>query len=121
MDSIMFEHNDKIFPCSTSLTMSFIGGKWKAVILMYLVSKKRRYSELHQGMKTISERTLSLHLKEMESDGLVKRTVFTKKPPLKVEYELTEFGRTLIPVLNAIYDWGKEVGETNSQVKKVSV
>jgi len=121
MVSIMFEHNDKTFPCATSLTMSFIGGKWKAVILMYLISKKRRYSELHQGMKSISERTLSLHLKEMERDGLVKRKVYSKKPPLKVEYELTEFGRTLIPVLNAIYDWGTAVGEAENKVKKVSI
>lgn len=110
----MFEHNNKIFPCGTSLTMSFIGGKWKAVILMHLISKKRRYSELHQGMKTISERTLSLHLKEMERDGLVKRTVYTDRPPLKVEYELTDLGRTLIPVLNAIHGWGTEIGKQKS-------
>lgn len=110
----MFEHKNKIFPCSTSLTMSYIGGKWKAVILMYLISKKRRYSELHQGMKTISERTLSLHLKEMEADGLVKRTVYTTKPPLKVEYELTEFGRSLEPILTALSNWGRALAETKN-------
>lgn len=110
----MINFKNKTFPCGTSLTMSYIGGKWKAVILMYLISKKRRYNELHQGMKAISERTLSLHLKEMEQEGLVKRTVYSDKPPLKVEYELTEFGRTLIPVLTAISDWGKTLAEKDS-------
>jgi len=62
-------------------------------------------------MKTISERTLSLHLKEMELDGLVKRTAYTDKPPLKVEYELTEFGRSLIPILNGLHEWGESLAK----------
>ncbi|WP_200811742.1 winged helix-turn-helix transcriptional regulator [Sphingobacterium psychroaquaticum] len=96
--------------------MKYIGGKWKSVILIHLVEKKR-YSELRKLCKVITERTLSLQLKEMEEDGLVTRTVHTSKPPLKVDYELTEFGRTLIPLLQSIAAWGKETAEKNNRIK----
>lgn len=112
----MYSIDDKQYPCSTSLTMKYIGGKWKAVILIHLIEKKR-YSELRKVCKVITERTLSLQLKEMEEDGLVERTVHTSKPPLKVDYELTEFGRTLIPLLKAIAQWGKETADTNQRVQ----
>lgn len=114
----MYSIDDKQYPCSTSLTMKYIGGKWKAVILIHLIEKKR-YSELRKECKVITERTLSLQLKEMEADGLVKRTVHTSKPPLKVDYELTEFGRTLIPVLKSIATWGTETAKTDKRIKVV--
>lgn len=114
----MYCIDDKQFPCSTSLTMKYIGGKWKAVILIHLIEKKR-YSELRKECLVITERTLSLQLKELEEDGLIKRTVYTSKPPLKVEYELTAFGKTLIPVLNAIADWGEETAKKNKRIKVV--
>lgn len=113
----MYIIDDKEYPCSTSLTMRYIGGKWKAVILMHLLEKKR-YSELRKECPIITERTLSLQLKELEADGLIKRTVYTSKPPLRVDYELTEFGKTLIPLLNALSEWGKEAGEINKRIKK---
>ncbi|KIO52777.1 winged helix-turn-helix transcriptional regulator [Flavobacterium hibernum] len=106
----MYSIDNKQYPCSTSLTMKYIGGKWKAVILIHLIEKKR-YSELRRECKVITERTLSLQLKELEEDGLIIRTVHTNKPPLKVDYELTAFGRTLIPLLQAIAQWGIETAE----------
>lgn len=112
----MYSIDDKKYPCSTSLTMKYIGGKWKAVILIHLIEKKR-YSELRKECKVITERTLSLQLKEMEDDGLVTRTVHTSKPPLKVDYELTEFGRTLIPLLRSIADWGTQTAIRNKKIK----
>ncbi|AEW86196.1 HxlR family transcriptional regulator [Flavobacterium columnare ATCC 49512] len=96
--------------------MKFIGGKWKAVILIHLFNKKR-YNELRKQIPMVTERTLSLQLKELEEDGLISRTVFTKKPPLKVEYELTELGKTLIPLLNEISNWGKFIAEEHLHVK----
>ena len=114
----MYCIDDKQFPCSTSLTMKYIGGKWKAVILIHLI-KKKRYNELRKELPMVTERTISLQLKELEEDGLIKRTVYTNKPPLKVEYELTAFGKTLIPVLNAIADWGKETAKKNKRIKVV--
>jgi DNA-binding HxlR family transcriptional regulator len=95
--------------------MKYIGGKWKAVILIHLVQKKR-YSELRKELPFVTERTLSLQLKELEADGLIIRTVYTTKPPLKVDYELTEFGRTLIPLLKSIADWGKETADKNKRI-----
>lgn len=98
-------HN-KLFPCPTSVAMELIGGKWKTVILVHLIDTKKRYSELRKEIPTITERTLSLQLKQLEADGLISRTVFSKKPPLKVEYALTEFSKTLTPILYAITEWG---------------
>lgn len=94
------------YPCCTSLTMGVIGGKWKTVILYHLINNTLRYNELRKEMPTVTERTLSLQLKALEEDGLIKRKVYTSKPPLKVEYSLTDFGRTLIPLIQAIADWG---------------
>lgn len=104
----MYTIDNKSYPCCTSVTMKFIGGKWKAVILHHLIDGARRYNELRKSIPTITERTLSLQLKQLEEDGIVNRKVFTEKPPLVVEYELTDFGRTLLPVLEAITKWGKE-------------
>lgn len=106
----MYRIDNKEYPCSTSLTMRYIGGKWKAVILIHLKEKKR-YSELKKNIPVMTERTLSLQLKELEEDGLISRTVYSDKPPLRVEYELTNFGRTLIPLLDAIAEWGRFTAE----------
>jgi len=97
--------------------MRYIGGKWKAVILVYLIGKTKRYSELKKDIPTISERTLSLQLKQLEEDKIIKRTVYTSKPPLKVEYALTPFGKSLIPVLEMISNWGKVAAENNKKVE----
>jgi len=102
----MYTFKGKEYPCSTSLTMGIIGGKWKTVILYYLTENTLRYNELRKKMPTVTERTLSLQLKTLEEEGVVKRKVYTSKPPLKVEYSLTEFGTTLIPLIHAIADWG---------------
>lgn len=100
---------ESLYPCTTSITMDYIGGKWKMVILYHLKNGSRRYNELRKTMPTVTERTLSLQLKQLEEDGIVKREVFVTKPPLKVEYSLTDFGKTLIPLLDMIADWGREV------------
>ena len=84
--------------------MGIIGGKWKTAILYNLKSKNLRYNELRKMMPTVTERTLSLQLKTLEHDGIIKRKVYASKPPLKVEYSLTEFGKTAIPLLQAIVD-----------------
>jgi len=112
----MYYIDNKIYPCSTSLAMKYIGGKWKAVILIHLTDKKKRYNELRKEIELITERTLSLQLKELEADGLISRNVYTDKPPLIVEYELTDFGKTLLPVLSAISQWGKTVAGHQEKV-----
>jgi len=73
----------KEYPCYASVTMALIGGKWKTVILFHLIEKPLRYNELRKKMQTVTERTLSLQLKTLQEDGIIKRKVFSKKPPLK--------------------------------------
>lgn len=102
----MHTFKGKEYPCCTSLTMGVIGGKWKTVILYHLLEKTLRYSELRKKLPKVTERTLSLQLKALEEDGILKRKVYTSKPPLKVEYSLTEFGKTLKPLIISIAEWG---------------
>ncbi|NJB69916.1 DNA-binding HxlR family transcriptional regulator [Saonia flava] len=102
----MYKFKGKEYPCCASLTMGVIGGKWKTVILFHLMDGTLRYNELRKEMPTVTERTLSLQLKTLEEDGIIKRKVYTSKPPLKVEYSLTDFGKTLIPIIKSIADWG---------------
>ncbi len=110
----MYQFKGKEYPCCTSLTMGIIGGKWKTVILFHLMEKTLRYHELRKEMPTVTERTLSLQLKTLEEDGIIKRKVYTSKPPLKVEYSLTDFGKTLVPLIQSIAGWGNLVVEKYS-------
>ena len=105
----MYTVKGKEYPCCASVTMGLIGGKWKTVILYYLIDGTLRYNELRKKMPTVTERTLSLQLKTLEEDGIIKRKVYTSRPPLRVEYSLTDFGKTLIPLLKSIADWGDYV------------
>lgn len=102
----MYQFKGKEYPCCTSLTMGIIGGKWKTVILYYLTEGTLRYSELRKKLPHVTERTLSLQLKTLEEDGIIKRKVYTSKPPLKVEYSLTDLGKTLSPLIHSIAEWG---------------
>ncbi len=101
-----YHFNGKKYPCCTSLTMGIIGGKWKTVILYHLMDGPLRYNVLRKTMDAVSERTLSLQLKALEEDGVISRKVYTEKPPMKVEYAFTDFGKSLIPLISAIADWG---------------
>ena len=100
---------DKRYPCTVSLAMDMVGGKWKTVILYHLRDSGKRYSELRKEMATVTEMTLSLQLKQLEKDGLVSRKVYGDKPPIRVDYSLTEFGKTFIPVLDEILKWGNQI------------
>jgi len=101
--------NNKLYPCTVSAAMDLVGGKWKAVILYHLKDGHKRYSELRKEMPGVTERTLSLQLKQLEEDGLITRQVYGKKPPIKVVYSLTDFGKTFTPVLEAILGWGNQI------------
>jgi DNA-binding HxlR family transcriptional regulator len=110
----------KTYPCTVSLTMDLIGGKWKAVILYHLKDQEKRYNELRKEMPAITEMTLSLQLKQLEHDGLVSRKVFGEKPPIKVVYSLTDFGKSLYPVLEAITNWGNHIVELEGELLEES-
>ncbi len=110
----------KSYPCTVSLTMDLMGGKWKAVILYHLKDMPKRYNELRKEMPTITEMTLSLQLKKLEKDGLVTKRVYGEKPPLMTIYSLSDLGKSLLPVLEAITKWGNEVVSENGEFIKVS-
>lgn len=94
------------FNCPVEATISLIGGKYKAVILWHLKGHTLRYSELHRKMPNATDKMLAQQLRELERDGLIHRTVYPVVPP-KTEYSLTTFGNSLIPILDAMCDWGE--------------
>lgn len=108
-DDNKIKYQGKSYPCCTSLTMEIIGGKWKTVILYHLRDGKLRYNEIRKAMPAVTERTLSLQLKRLEEDKVIKREVIHEKPPLKVFYSLTALGTTLLPIVQSIADWGDYV------------
>lgn len=96
----------KRYRCYFELTLAVIGGKWKPIILYHLAqSRAVRFGELRRGMPDVTERMLTRQLRELEADRLVHREVFRQVPP-KVEYSLTEMGKSLIPILKRMQEWG---------------
>jgi len=87
-------------------TVAIIGGKWKPILLYHLVTGSKRFSELKKLMPGASDRMLTRSLRELEEDGIVLRDVFAEVP-VRVEYSLTKDGLSLIPVLNALSEWGQ--------------
>lgn len=93
--------------CPVEATLDLIGGKYKALILWNLSDGRRRFSELRKIISNATPKMLTQQLRELESQELIHREVFAVVPP-KVEYSLTEMGRSLIPILTAMRDWGSE-------------
>ena len=91
--------------CPVSATLELIGGKYKALILWHLSEGKLRFSELRKAVKNATPKMLTQQLRELEAQDLIHREVFPVIPP-KVEYSLTELGRSLMPILVAMRDWG---------------
>jgi len=95
-----------ISPCPVVTALSVIGGKWKPVILWVIRHDKKRFSEMKRQIPPITQKMLTQNLRELEADGIVERTVYPVVPP-KVEYQLTPYGQSLRPVLDAIAGWGE--------------
>jgi DNA-binding HxlR family transcriptional regulator len=89
------------------VTLRVLGGKWKILILWHLRDETKRFSELKRLMPGISEKVLTQQLRELEKDGLVLRVSHPSKSP-KVEYSFTDYGRSLIPVLENLCHWGEQ-------------
>lgn len=114
----VFNIHGNIYHCAMDVTMDYIGGKWKTVVLWYLRDKTMRFGELKKQIPEITEKMLSIQLKKLEEDGLVLREVYAEVP-LRVEYSLTDFGKTLIPVLEAIAKWGRNLGQQEGKLEEV--
>ncbi len=100
------EIDGKEYHGAVDVAMSFIGGKWKAVILWYLRDEPKRFGELNKLIPGITEKMLSMQLRQLEKDGIVERQVFAEVPP-RVEYSLTDMGKNMLPLLDKIAEWGK--------------
>lgn len=102
----------KEYSCALLLAMDLVGGKWKLRILWHIVHGDNRYSLLQKGIPDITEKMLTTQLKEMESSGVISRTVINEKP-LHVEYALSDQYQELEVIVNALCDLGKDYGEKN--------
>ena len=107
--------NGKVFHCALDITMHYIGGKWKCIILWYLKGGAMRFSVLKRQMPDISEKMLSQQLKELEKEGILERKVFAEVPP-RVEYSVTAFGKKLLPIVDAMGEWGREIGKKKGEI-----
>jgi DNA-binding HxlR family transcriptional regulator len=97
---------NKTHGCAVTTTVNLIGGKWKTVALYHLLKQPNRFSELQRKLPGVTQRMLTLQLRELEADGLVHREVYPQVPP-KVEYSVTDLGRTLEPIVKAMLNWGE--------------
>lgn len=102
----MVEYHGKTFNCPMELAIYLISGKWKAVILWNLAEEDLRFGELCRRFPEISEKVLAAQLRSLERDGMIVRTVYPEVP-VRVEYALSTFGKSLIPLLREINIWGK--------------
>ena len=99
--------------CPVETTLTLIGDKWKVLILRDLMPGTKRFGELKKSIGSVSQKVLTAQLREMEEDGLVNRKVYPEVPP-RVEYTLTELGRSLEPVLSALCNWGEAYQSKNA-------
>lgn len=93
--------------CPVETTLTLISDKWKVLILRDLMPGTKRFSELKRSVGNVSQKVLTAQLREMEMSGLLARTVYPEVPP-RVEYSLTELGRSLKPILDAMQSWGEQ-------------
>ena len=96
--------------CDVEATLSVIGGRWKPVLVCHLLQGRKRFGELRRLTPNATERMITLQLRELEADGVVARHVFAEVPP-RVEYEVTEFGQSLEPILTQMQTWGSAFKE----------
>jgi DNA-binding HxlR family transcriptional regulator len=106
--------------CSpVELTIDVIGGKWKPLIIYYLLGGTRRFNELRRLIPLATQRMLTKHLRELEAFGVIERTVFPEIPP-HVEYKLTLLGYSLKPLLDSMLDWGLNYLAQHPEIELVS-
>ena len=102
--------------CPVNTTLDIIGGKWKALIIYHLINGTQRFNSLQRSMTGITQRMLTLQLRELEADGLIHRTAYHVVPP-KVEYSRTSSGRTLLAVIDAMHAWGTAYREECERIQ----
>lgn len=105
-------------PCLVETTIKLISGKWKGIILYHLLDGTKRFNELRRLIPTITQRMLTLQLRELEEQKIIHREVYPVVPP-KVEYSLTEFGETLRPIIADMKQWGEKYTKEVLHIKNI--
>jgi len=100
-------YEDQVYGCPADVGLQMISGKWKARILYELFQGTRRFGELQRAIPDVSRHVLTVHLRELEHGGIVRRTVYAEVPP-KVEYTITDYGRSFEPILEALVHLGEK-------------
>ena len=100
----MMEFKGIEYNCSMELTLDIIGGKWKPIIIWHLGKKTMRFNELKRSLPNITQKMLTQQLRALEESKLINRVIYNQVPP-KVEYSLTDYGRSLLPVLTDLCEW----------------
>ncbi len=108
------------YGCPIEIAMAIIGGKWKVTILFHLLEGKKRFGEIKKLLSGISQRVLTVQLRELEADKMVTRKVYPEVPP-RVEYKLTTFGKSLAPTLIEMGNWGETYAERVIKIKNQQV
>jgi DNA-binding HxlR family transcriptional regulator len=103
--------------CPVEATLELIGGKWKGLVLYHLLQGTLRFNEMRRKLPNVTQRMLTRQLRELESAGLLVRTVHAEVPP-RVEYALTAEGETLRPVILALREWGRSYLQTRREPEK---
>jgi DNA-binding HxlR family transcriptional regulator len=106
-------------PCPLTAALNVIGGKWNVIVLYWLATGTQRFSDLQRLMPAVTHKVLTASLRQLEHDGLVLRAVYPEVPP-RVEYMLSEHGRSVVPVVEAIRQWGHEHLRATSEGTRVT-
>jgi len=109
MENTAFRKTKDFIPgnCPVGFTMNIIGGKWKPSIIHMIRTDRNRYSLLLKNITEISKQTLTNQLRELEADGIIERIIYPEIPP-RVEYKITPYGASLLPIIDSMYQWAKQ-------------
>lgn len=107
MENIVVRKTKEFSPgnCPVVYCMNIIGGKWKPSVIHMIRTNRNRYSILLKNITEISKQTLTNQLRELETDGIIERIIYPEIPP-RVEYSITDYGKTLLPIIDSMYKWG---------------
>jgi DNA-binding HxlR family transcriptional regulator len=111
----MIIFKDREYKCAVELTINLIGGKYKALLLWELSESTKRFNELRKRFPEVTQKMLTQQLRDLENDGLILRHVYPQVPP-KVEYSLTDFGKSLMPVIHSMNQWGNNYIKNNTNI-----
>jgi len=112
----MYCINEKEYNCSVSVTLDIFNDRWKLAIIWHLLNQEKRFKQLHEEINEITQKTLTVKLKELKAKNIIHREVFPEVPP-KVVYSLTPIGKQLRPIVEEMYKWGIKYTNAHGEIK----